>query len=191
MDTTHTRRWLLGALGGTGLGAMLGRANSADAATGDPLILGQDNSADAETDLYGDFNVHGDGFFNRDHATGQEAVLTVYNGDQGGIFTQGDNAYGIRAIGFPAAQIEGQLAGQFAGTMTIPAGAAKANHTMPYQSNVNQFGVTMVVASLQQHRAGVHVEAVVQVANPNGLTFTVFLNKAVTAATRVGFVVVN
>jgi hypothetical protein len=70
------------------------------------------------------------------------------------------------------------------GALTVTAGSAKAT-----QTGVALTSISLVLATLQQHTTGVYVTAAVP--NVVGKSFTVYLSKAVTAATKVAWFVVN
>ena len=70
------------------------------------------------------------------------------------------------------------------GRLTIAAGKSSVTKT-----GITLTSASMVIAVLQTNRPGVYVQAAVP--NPGGSSFTIYLNKAVTANTAVAWMVLS
>ncbi len=84
----------------------------------------------------------------------------------------------------PALQVSGPAAFSRSGALTVAAGKSSAT-----QTGVALTSASLVLATLQQNLSGVYVRAAVP--NTAGSSFTVYLSKAVTAATKVAWFIVN
>jgi hypothetical protein len=83
-----------------------------------------------------------------------------------------------------ALQVSGPAVFSRSGVLTVTAGSAKAT-----QTGVALTSASLVLVTLQQHTTGVYVLAAVP--KVSGSSFTVHLSKAVSAATKVAWFVVN
>jgi hypothetical protein len=96
----------------------------------------------------------------------------------------GIGIYAYAPFGSTALEVNGKASFSQSGKLTVPAGASQAT-----VAGVELTGNSLVLANLQEDRPGVAVRAVVP--NPATSSFTVFLTQAVTAASIVGWFVVN
>jgi len=123
---------------------------------------------------------------------GGSSVGTGVNGqsDSGqgviGTSASGTGVYASSSFGV-ALGVEGRVLLNQSGTATVKSGKASVKVIL----DETQFVVTasFVLATLQQHRAGVWVAAVVK--DIPGHSLTIYLNKSVAADTRVGWVILN
>jgi hypothetical protein len=83
-----------------------------------------------------------------------------------------------------ALQVEGKSKFSRSGTLTIPAGSSSIT-----QTGINIDSSSVVLATLQQNRSGLWVQAAVPSAS--GSSFTIYLNHATNSNTAVGWFVVN
>ncbi|HEX2221958.1 MAG TPA: hypothetical protein VHK06_05485 [Candidatus Limnocylindria bacterium] len=108
-----------------------------------------------------------------------------------GLLGQTDTGTGVRAYaGQPAGlalRVSGRAAFDRSGRATIATNASSVTVTPP---NFYATSSTFVLATLQQNRAGVHVQSVVVTTGSAG-RFTIHLNKPVPAATSVAWMAVN
>jgi hypothetical protein len=100
-------------------------------------------------------------------------------GDAAGTGVLAENSVGGNAL-----QVSGKAAFSRSGLLTVAAGSSKATRT-----GVALTSASLVLVTLQQHATGVYVLAAVP--NVSGSSFTVYLSKAVTAATKVAWFIVN
>jgi hypothetical protein len=83
-----------------------------------------------------------------------------------------------------ALEIDGRVSFTQSGLLTIAAGKSSVSTTRPALNPA-----TMVLATLQSNRAGVYIQAAV--ASPASGKITIYLNKKVTAATKVAYFVLS
>ncbi len=109
---------------------------------------------------------------------------------QGGLGAWGMGLFGSAPINLASAAlyVSGRAMFERAGILTIAAGKSSVS------TNVAAIGAsgpmpTMVLATLQTNRAGVYIQAAVL--NPAASKVTVYLNKKVSAATKVAYFVLN
>lgn len=95
-----------------------------------------------------------------------------------------NNAGGTAFQAKGTARFSGRTVFSRSGTLTVRAGSTKVT-----RKGIALTAASLVLATLQQHRAGVHVLAAVP--NVTGSSFTVFLSNAVPANTKVAWFVVN
>ena len=86
--------------------------------------------------------------------------------------------------GGTALQATGPAVFSRSGVLTVTAGKSAVTHT-----GVALTSSSLILATLQQNRAGVFVQAAVP--NVSGSSFTIYLSKAVSASTKVAWFVVN
>ena len=122
---------------------------------------------------------------------GSGAGVRGFGGSGGGHGVEGQAgsaaAAGVLAFngfGGTALQVNGIAAFRRSGLLTIPAGASSGT-----VFGVPQSSASLILATLQQDRAGVWVRSAVP--NIAGQNFTVHLSKAVTASITVAWFVVN
>lgn len=171
----------------------------ARAASGDPLILGTDNEAASTTGLI------------RSSGTGPTLVVTrtdpnlaalvvdghvyvnngavvSYGGTGLGLSGQATSGTGVVASAEPAGvalRVSGRATFSRSGRVTVRAGRRSAT--------VTQIGLqtrSMVFATLQQYRSGVHIAAAVPIPGPPG-RIVIYLNRAVSSDTRVAWFVLE
>jgi hypothetical protein len=121
------------------------------------------------------------------------------NGTGAGVWGTGGGGPGVRGTskaasapgmlaentaGGTALQVAGPAAFSRSGALTVAAGKSSATKT-----GVVLTTASLILATLQQHTTGVYVTAAVP--NVTGSSFTVYLSKAVSAATTVAWFVVN
>jgi len=185
---------------------------SASSGSGDGLR--GSSSVDGKSGVYGyTMNQNGYGVFGRNTATGAIGCLGgtnatgVYGSIEGsqawgalggsGNYSGMSDSPGVYAFGrlgkATAMVVDGQVKVLTSGLMTILAGKSAAT-----VSSVVWGGTTyplkllprcLVLATLQTNRAGLYVQAAVP--NVSNGTVTVYLNKKVTAATKVAWFVLN
>ena len=200
----RNRRQLLA--GGTAALAVLtaealGRAAPAAAANGDNLVLGVDNFAMDVTNIT-DSTDGSDGLVCTATGAGTALGGISDSGDGvGGTSTTGAGIHGVSssgigvkgectagtgvlAAGATALSVQGPAVFSRSGTLTVAAGKASGTVT-----GVALSAASLVLATLQQDRAGVWVRSAVP--NVSGSSFTVHLSKAVTASITVTWFVVN
>jgi hypothetical protein len=97
----------------------------------------------------------------------------------GGVGVLAENTTGATAL-----QVAGTAAFSRSGLLTVAAGQSSAT-----QTGVPLTAASLVLATLQQDKAGVWVRSAVP--NVSGNSFTVHLSKAVTASISVAWFVVN
>jgi hypothetical protein len=118
------------------------------------------------------------------------AASGVIGGGRGnGVYGSTSLAVGAGVLaehtaGGDALKVSGKASFSRSGTVTVPAG--KSSVTKP---GVALTAASLVLATLQQHAAGVYVLAAVP--NVAGSSFTVYLSKAVPASTKVAWFVIN
>ena len=88
------------------------------------------------------------------------------------------------ATGGTALQVAGKAVFSRSGLVTVAAGSSTTT-----VAGVALTSASLVLATLQQHTTGVYVLAAVP--SVSGSSFTVYLSKAVTAATKVAWVIIN
>ena len=120
---------------------------------------------------------------------GGAAVLGINTatGAQGGLGLRSSGVWGgaptdLNHWGLEIA--EGRVSFSRSGLLTIAAGKSSVSTTRPALNPA-----TMVLATLQSNRAGVYIQAAV--ASPAAGKITIYLNKKVTAATKVAYFVLD
>jgi hypothetical protein len=120
---------------------------------------------------------------------GGAAVLGINTatGAQGGLGLRSSGVWGgaptdLNHWGLEIA--EGRVSFSRSGLLTIAAGSSSVSTTRPALSPT-----TMVLATLQTNRAGVYIQAAV--ASPAAGKITIYLNKKVTAATKVAYFILG
>jgi hypothetical protein len=117
---------------------------------------------------------------------GSAAVDGTNSGTGPGV--RGAGGIGVLAqatgSGATALSVQGPAVFSRSGVLTVAAGKSSANVT-----GVALTSASLVLATLQQHITGVYVQAAVP--NVTGSSFTVYLSKAVTAATKVAWFIIN
>jgi hypothetical protein len=101
-----------------------------------------------------------------------------------GVLAECPSGTGVRATGATALSVQGPAVFSRSGTLTIAAGGSSAT-----QTGVALTASSLVLATLQQDRAGVWVRSAVP--NIPGSSFTVHLSRVVPAAMSVAWFVVN
>lgn len=207
LSTTSTVLQLTNFGGGTGLGVSTSSGRGIDAwsagstairgeglrgvvgvsATGDGVVGASDGSV--KSGVYGENTVAaGYGVFGRNTATGATGYLGGAFGVSGYVTEAGSIAVYAEAGSAAATALRVVGVSRFSrsGKLTIPANATSATKT-----GVALSSSSLVLAVLQQNRAGVFVRAAVP--NVAGGSFTVYLNKvaSTTAGTTVAWFIVN
>lgn len=108
---------------------------------------------------------------------GGDGVVGVAGGTGSGVLAQNTGAG-------PALTVEGPALFSTAGVLTVSAGKSSVTKT-----GVTLTGSSLIFATLQQNHSGVWVQSAVP--DVSGSSFTVHVNKAVTASTTVAWFVVN
>ena len=141
----------------------------------------------------GDTGVYGSGYWGI-YGTGQIGVMGDATSGETGVYgfagdtTPPDPApgVGVQAVAGSdlqtALKVTGKVKFSRSGRVAVAAGASSKKVTM---GGVN--ASTYVVATLQKRRTGVYVQAV----EPGIGYFTIYLNKAVSSSTYVGYLVIN
>ncbi len=201
--TRRTRRSVLTA-GAAAAGALalqsVAASVGARATDGQPLILGTDNDAASSTGLVG---ASGSGPALRLTQTNPAGggALEVNGGvwvGSGGVLSHGGSGTGLSgsattgtavvASAEPAGmalRVSGRATFSRSGRVTVRAGRRSAT--------VTQIGLqarSMVFATLQQYRSGVHIAAAVPTPGPPG-RIVIYLNRAVGSDTRVAWFVLD
>jgi hypothetical protein len=101
-----------------------------------------------------------------------------------GVLAECPSGIGVRATGATGLSVLGPAVFSRSGTLVIAAGKTSATKT-----GVALTAASLVLATLQQDRAGVWVRSAVP--NVTGSSFTVHLSKTVPASTKVAWFVVN
>jgi hypothetical protein len=101
-----------------------------------------------------------------------------------GVLGECPSGTGVRATGKTALSVQGPTVFSRSGTLTVAAGASSATKT-----GVTLTAASLVLATLQQDRAGVWVRSAVP--NVAASSFTVHLSKAVSASTGVAWFILN
>src|SRR5262249_39893845 len=116
------------------------------------------------------------------------AVAAVYGNNTGsGVGVRGECAAGLGVLaigGVVALEVHGPAVFTRSGVLTVAAGKSSAT-----QTGVALNSASLVLATMQQDRAGIYIRSAVP--NVAGSSFTVHLNKAVTVSTSVAWFVVN
>ena len=141
----------------------------------------------------GTAGVHGEGTEGVQGASTSLAGVGVH-GSAGGSGTGvwgealGTTAVGVKANGLvggsTALQVNGKAVFSRSGILTVPMGSDQAT-----QTGVDLTSASLVLATMQDDRAGNFVRAAVPSVSTS--SFTVLLNKKVTSPTKVGWMVVN
>lgn len=201
--TRRTRRSVLTA-GAAAAGALalqsVAASVGARAADGQPMILGTDNDAASSTGLVG---TSGSGPALRLTQTNPAggSALEVNGGvwvGSGGVLSHGGSGTGLSGSattgtavaasaepGGVALRVNGRVAFSRSGMVVVKAGHRTAT--------VRQIGLrpsSRVLATLQQHRAGITVAAAVPTPGPPG-RIVIYLNRAVGSDTRVAWFVLD
>jgi hypothetical protein len=121
----------------------------------------------------GEAGVHGES-----NTWGVRGVGTRANAGSVGVLAQAGET------GALALQVQGPAVFSRSGVLTVAAGKSSATVT-----GVALTAASLVLVTLQQHAPGVYVLAAVP--NVSASSFTVYLSKAVTAAAKVAWFVVN
>lgn len=129
------------------------------------------------------------GVYGRSDAGGAAARGIAGFSDAGiGLLGQTNTGTGLRAYSGPsptsiALRVTGRAVFDRSGRLTIAAGSSSVTARIPLRPE------SMVLAVLQTNRPGVYVQAAVP--NPGAGSFTIYLNKAVTASTVVAWQVLS
>jgi hypothetical protein len=189
-------------------------ARSGRAADGDAVLLGQENEANNATIIRaasGGPALHGVSSTDDGALVGESTALDGYGvrasgpyiglnavGGEIAAYAVSDYGKGVFALTYDgvavnaatavdagtALQVDGRAAFKWSGRLTIPAGSKAATQLdVPLTAN------SMILATLQQRRGGVSIEAAVP--DPAGRRFTIHLNKRVSEDTTVGWFVLN
>lgn len=100
-----------------------------------------------------------------------------------GVSSTGDGGY-FKSTSGNGLSVDGRVRFNRSGSLTVPAGQASATKT-----GIALSSASLVLATMQQRRAGVHLEAVVP--DPANSRFRVHLNKPVPANTKVAWFVIR
>lgn len=181
----------------TGIVGLVGAGTGIATNTGEVGIYGFSDVSDNSTGVWGDtangYGVFGTGF------TGVYGIGQI--GVVGDVGATGTGVYGFAGTGLlptpPAGVAVQATAGTPAQVALNVTGKAKFSRSGRIAiargrsaRKITMAGVTSssyIIATLQTRRAGVYVHAVVPAAG----SFTIYLNKVVTGATVVGFLVIN
>ncbi len=161
-------------------------------------VLGEAETTSSGTGVQGTgagtgTGVRGDG----GHAGGDGVVAQGYGTGSGVHATGGINGAGVFAVGNPgvvaqsagsgltALQVYGPAAFSRSGILTIAARRSSAT-----RAGIAMTDASLVLATIQGNVPGVTVQGVTRVAGPDG-SFTVHLNKAVSARTEVAWFILN
>jgi hypothetical protein len=182
----------------TGIVGLVGTGTGVAPNTGEVGIYGFSDVSDNSTGVWGD-TASGVGVF----GTGSAGVYGVGQvGVVGDVGAAGTGVYGFSGTGFPpfpppAGVAVQATAGSTAQTALSVSGKARFSRSGRTRilagrsaRRINMAGVTTssyILATLQTRRAGVYVHAVVPAAG----YFTIYLNKTVSAATYIGYLVIN
>lgn len=109
------------------------------------------------------------------HGNGVHGVATV----AGGVGELAENTAGGVAL-----KAVGRTQFSRSGALTVRAGSSRVTKT-----GVALTTASLILATLQQHRTGVYVQAAVP--NVSQSSFTVYLNKAIASNTKVAWFVIN
>ena len=156
-------------------------------------VFGKSIDADA-SGVYGENLSQGHGIAGRSNSgplvNGLGAAASLGHNTSNGIGVWGRSATGIgmfaEAINASAVAFKAQGVAQFNRSGMATIGSGKAAVTI---ANIRIDPASLVLATLQQDRSGVHVRSAVP--NAAGDSFTIRLNKAVGSATKVGWFIVN
>ena len=112
--------------------------------------------------------------------------INTATGTQGGLGLINRGVWGFAPpdLNHWALEIAGRVSFSQSGLLTIAAGKSSVSTTRPALSPT-----TMVLATLQTNRAGVYIQAAV--ASPATGKITIYLNKKVTAATKVAYFILG
>ena len=139
--------------------------------------------------VYGFSPVANDAGVHGEHSSPEGAAVVGINtarGTKGGLGFMSYGVWGFAPTDLNnwALQIAGRVSFSQSGTLTIAAGKSSVSAAMPALSPT-----TMVLATLQTNRAGVYIQAAV--AGPAAGKITIYLNKKVTAATKVAYFILG
>jgi hypothetical protein len=182
----------------TGVVGQVGTGGGIATNTGEVGVYGFSDVSGNSTGVWGD-TANGVGVFGTGSigAYGLGSVGVVGDAD-----ATGTGVYGFAGSGFPplpppsgvAVQATAGTPAQVALNVTGKAKFSRSGRTVIARGRsarkITMVGVTgssYIIATLQTRRAGVYVHAVVPAAG----SFTIYLNKIVTGATAVGFLVIN
>jgi hypothetical protein len=176
--------------GGDGFHAFAGGDGSADGLGGFSTtgvgVFGGSNNGESGTTHKGRIGVRGWAYHEVSPGVPDSTSIGVLGeaGPGTGVKGWSNSGTGIDATSATGAalSVHGKVKLSRSGRTSVSAGHSSRTITMA--------GVTTasyVIATLQTNRAGVHVQAVV----PSSGKFTIFLNKAVSGTTYVGYLVVN
>jgi hypothetical protein len=196
-DDTTASTFLVDPSHRTGVVGVAGSGAGMNTVTDEVGIYGFADVSDGSAGVWGDtpngLGVAGTGFVGV-YGTGQWGVL-------GDVGTTGTGVYGFAGAGAAPNPASGVAVQATAGTTAQVAlnvsGKAKFSRSGRARvlagrsaRRINMAGVTTssyVIATLQTRRTGVYVHAVVPAAG----YFTIYLNKTVSAATYIGYLVIN
>jgi len=150
---------------------------------GDGVSTGVQGVSTRGTGVAG-FSDTGTAVFALNASRAQSAVSGQNLGSGPGVSGFSKDGPGVRATGKTALSVQGKAVFSRSGTVTVAAG-----HSSVTKSGVALTSASLVLVTLQQHVAGVHVLAAVP--NVTGNSFKVFLSKAVPTATKVAWFIVN
>ncbi len=124
----------------------------------------------------------GDGYSTGVHGEGRVGVHGEGPTGVRGISASGDGGYFKSTTG-NGLSVDGRVRFNRSGQLQVPAGSSRVTKTIQLSTT------SFILATMQQRRPGIYIEAVVpDAANER---FTIYLNKPVSASTRIGWFVIR